>query len=202
MPVGRVTVVRPGKTFKEIYVVPQGLQNGVEEVLIVVQGEHQSVPEHPESVTPGPLHMMKPPQSTAPVSSLPNALVTDADRLRENYKAVGDAQGHQFGEGGPGSRPPNFNLRVEKPKPIVPPAGATGQTNPSAVPPKPNPVKPQPITGDKTTQPPAADSVKRPAPNVTTNDTTINIVTPPPRKTPPATPAPKPENAEPPPANP
>jgi len=37
-PVGQVTVVRTGKTFKEIYVNPAGLQGGADEILIVLQG--------------------------------------------------------------------------------------------------------------------------------------------------------------------
>ena len=49
MPVGRATVVRPGKTAKEIYVVPSGFQNGLEEVLVVVQGEHQAIPNPTET---------------------------------------------------------------------------------------------------------------------------------------------------------
>ena len=36
--------------------------------------------------------------------------VTDADRLRKRYRELGRAQGHVFGEGLPGSKPPDFNL--------------------------------------------------------------------------------------------
>ena len=43
-PVGQVTASPNGKTFKEIYVSPSGMQGGVEEVLIVLQGVHQEVP--------------------------------------------------------------------------------------------------------------------------------------------------------------
>ena len=43
-PVGQVTAAPNGKTFKEIYVSPSGMQGGVEEVLIVLQGVHQEVP--------------------------------------------------------------------------------------------------------------------------------------------------------------
>ena len=38
MPVGKVQRRTPGKTFKEIYLVPSGFQQGLEEVLIVVEG--------------------------------------------------------------------------------------------------------------------------------------------------------------------
>ena len=44
-PVGQVRAARNGKTFKEIYVAPSGMQGGVEEVLIVLQGVHQEIPE-------------------------------------------------------------------------------------------------------------------------------------------------------------
>jgi len=32
--------------------------------------------------------------------------------LRDQYKKIGDAQKHIFGVGGPGTPPPNFNLKV------------------------------------------------------------------------------------------
>ena len=145
MPVGRATVVRPGKTFKEIYVVPNGFQNGLEEVLIVVQGEHQAIPEHSQTAS-GEMYMMDPPKPTAtPGSQEKSVLSTEADRLREQYKEVGSAQGHEFGEGGPGSRPPNFNLRVEAPKPAVPAAPAAGTTQ--GTPPVARPSNPVDPTG-------------------------------------------------------
>ncbi len=42
MPVGTATVVRQGKNFKEIYITPSAFQNGIEEVLIVLEGVHRS----------------------------------------------------------------------------------------------------------------------------------------------------------------
>ena len=36
--------------------------------------------------------------------------MTDADRLKERYRAIGAAQGHRFGEGEPGTPPPDFNI--------------------------------------------------------------------------------------------
>ena len=38
--------------------------------------------------------------------------LTTADKLRDQYKKIGDAQKHVFGVGGPGTPPPNFNLKV------------------------------------------------------------------------------------------
>ena len=45
MPVGRVTAARSGNPFQEITVDPSGLAGGVEEVLIILQGVHQEIPE-------------------------------------------------------------------------------------------------------------------------------------------------------------
>ena len=41
---GQVAVGPPGKSRKEIYVTPSGLQNGLEDVLIVIDGVHQQIP--------------------------------------------------------------------------------------------------------------------------------------------------------------
>jgi len=109
-PVGQVTVVRTGKTFKEIYLTPSGLQGGPEEVLIVLEGVHQQIPEGEYSAS-GYKILAAPAEadSEAPQGSGgPAALATDADRLREQYKQAGDAQHHVFGEGLPGSTPPDF----------------------------------------------------------------------------------------------
>ncbi len=104
-PVGQVSAVRNGKTFKEIYLVPSGMQGGLEELLIVLQGVHQEIPDG-EVATPGykilPLPPTRPPrpmQPAPPTRRSARLLVTDADRLREQYKQAGQAQNHVFGEG-------------------------------------------------------------------------------------------------------
>ena len=58
---------------------------------------------------------------------------TEADRLRDRYKAIGDAQGHKFGEGGPGAKPPDFNAPLPSAVPVAKPAQAT--PTPQAPPP-------------------------------------------------------------------
>jgi len=55
----------------------------------------------------------------------------------EEYRKLGEAQKHQFGEGGPGTPPPNFNLKVPgvnaPAQPGVPAAnGAAKPANPAA----------------------------------------------------------------------
>jgi rod shape-determining protein MreC len=191
LPVGRATVVRPGKTAKEIYVVPSGFQNGLEEVLVVVQGEHQPIPTATESAAQNDIYMMDPPSPSTTATPAPSVLSTDADKLREKYKEVGNAQGHNFGEGGPGARPPNFNLTVQQPKPAQsapPPAGQTAATTnpPATAAAKPTPAKPKPATQSPITESysPGAPAAVKPPPQkrITQDDSTINVITPAPRQ--------------------
>jgi rod shape-determining protein MreC len=136
-PVGQVASVRNGKTFKEIFIAPSGIPGGVEEVLIMLQGEHMQVPDG-EMASPGYKILNAPPESVAEApqpTGQPTVLTTDADRLREQYKQAGEAQHHVFGEGAPGSTPPDFTkipgIRASAPLPNPPAAGS----------------KPQPATG-------------------------------------------------------
>jgi rod shape-determining protein MreC len=126
LPVGTVTVVRLGTQHKEVFLAPSGLQAGLEEVLVILEGVHQTLPDlstpsrevrvqpapdQPAPAQPAPAA----PGATAPPQTQPPAhLTTEADRLREKYRQLGEAQGHTFGEGLPGSRPPDFNLTPEE----------------------------------------------------------------------------------------
>jgi rod shape-determining protein MreC len=188
LPVGRATVVRPGKGSKEIYVVPSGFQNGLEEVLVVVQGEHQAIPNPTETAASDDIYLMDPPTAAPTTSPTQNVLSTDADRLREKYKEVGDAQGHNFGEGGPGSRPPNFNLTVQQPKPAVaapkaPTGGTAAQPVQGGQPvvSKPKPASISPITEAHSQGAPAPVKSTPPKPVTSQDGSTINIITPAPR---------------------
>lgn len=157
-PAAVVRVVRPGPQFKEIIVEPTGMQRGLEEVLILLEGVHQVIPDAP--VVQTPVYMTPPPpvdpaaQQAAAQQNTPGKVAeTDADRLRERYQAIGDAQNHKFGEGLPGSKPPDFNMPLPaQPKPAPPPGAATPAQPPSAQPlpapvqgaPKPPAAKPEP----------------------------------------------------------
>jgi len=110
-PVGQVAAVQNGKTFKEIYLTPSGMQGGAEEVLIVLQGVHQEVPAG-ELAAPGYRILPLPAEAAAETpqgAPQPGSLATDADRLRAIYKQAGVDQKHVFGEGVPGSKPPDFS---------------------------------------------------------------------------------------------
>jgi rod shape-determining protein MreC len=108
-PVGQVAAAPNGKTFKEIYVSPSGMLGGVEEVLIVLQGVHQEVPGE-EVASPAYAILPAPRETTQTPEGAPKpgALATDADRLRAIYKEAGVEQKHTYGEGVPGSKPPDF----------------------------------------------------------------------------------------------
>jgi rod shape-determining protein MreC len=147
VPVGQATVVREGRQKKEIYIAPSGLQGGFDEVLVVLEGIHQPIPEASEASAT--LHMLPPPPDSSGANSTASVLATDADRMLEKYRKIGEAQGHEFGKYG--SPPPNFNVDMEKAKrPVAPGGGAASTTPPNSAPPAttatppPAPVKPAP----------------------------------------------------------
>ena len=114
LPVGKVTSVKDGQNFQDITVAPSGLQAAPEEVLVVVDPVHQEIPDVPPADTPVFLAPdIKPDKGeerqTAPVEST-------ADKLMDQYRKVGESQNHKFGEGAPGSVPPNFNLKPKTPE--------------------------------------------------------------------------------------
>jgi rod shape-determining protein MreC len=139
-PVGVVKAVRSAQPFKEVLVDPSGMARGLEDVLILVGGVHQAIPDVPPANqpvfigTPPPADAVKPADISA--NAPPGAPAgTEADKLRTQYKDIGDAQGHKFGEGTPGSKAPDFNLKLPGPvgapaapppsKPALPPGGAS-----------------------------------------------------------------------------
>jgi rod shape-determining protein MreC len=142
-PVGVITAVHDAQPYREILVEPSGMQHGLEDVLIILSGVHEEIPDTPPGnqpvyIAPAPPEAVKSSAATdgnaAPPTVATGAATgvtepsTEADRLRAHYKALGDAQNHVFGENLPGAKPPNFNL-------VLPPGG----TKPAAAPP---PAKP------------------------------------------------------------
>jgi rod shape-determining protein MreC len=145
VPAGVVTVVRAGKTFKEIYITPSGLQNGIEEVLVVLEGAHQVIPDAAQTAS-RQTYLMPPPAadpSTQPgTPQKTEGAGTEADRLKEKYKAIGTTQNHVYGEGSA----PNFNSAPrpapataappQQPKPIAPPSQTTAPPAAAPAPPR------------------------------------------------------------------
>jgi hypothetical protein len=168
--------VKPGKTSKEIFVVPSGFQNGLEEVLVVLEGVHQPIPDANAVASQETYLMPATPDAAAKAAAEPATLQTDADKMRERYQKIGDVQGHKYGEGVSGGRPPDFNVNPDKmpapaaPKPPVPAPGAvkpqTGTTVDANS-------APRAVTPGKLPVPvPAAEPAVKPATKPTTNLTT------------------------------
>jgi len=140
-PVGVVKSVRDAQPFKEILAEPSGLQRGLQDVLILVEGVHQAIPDAPPSIQP--LYIAPPPPADGkPVEVAPagSGGGTEADRLRTQYKALGEAQNHVYGQNPAGAKPPDFTHLGSAPppaQPAPPPANKPAATKPPAAePPK------------------------------------------------------------------
>lgn len=141
LPVGVTKTVKEGRGGKEVVLEPSGVQQGVDEVLIVTEGVHDAIPDPPKP-DPGEIEILPAPpqdQTSAEASQAPaNGQGTEADRLVDKYRKIGAAQGHNFG-GNPG-RPPDFNRApaANLPTPTPTPAPGAGeppaQTTPPVVP--------------------------------------------------------------------
>ncbi len=113
LPAGMASTVHAGKTRKEIFVTPSGFQNGLEEVLIITQGVHAPIPDLPAPNQP--VHLLGPPPDSGapePVSTQPGPM-SDADRVVDRYRKIGDAEKHVYGERGAGA-PDYKNNRSSK----------------------------------------------------------------------------------------
>jgi len=134
LPVGQVVVAREGKLFfKEVFIVPAGLQKGLEEVLVILEGVHQPIPE---TFDPTQQLYLLPPPPAEPRTKLEadrvirGVVSTDADLVLERYKRIGTVTGHAYGTGGT----PNFNAPVDD-APVSgdpPGAGASAGAGPAA----------------------------------------------------------------------
>jgi len=121
LPVGEVTAVRQGKTEKDISIALSGFKNGLEEVLIIIEGVHAPIPS--AAAPPQPIRLLQPPPfdpaDGAPVQPLQTGPVaTDADRVKERYRKFGEQQGHTYGDRAGGA--PNYNAPLKqesKPQP-------------------------------------------------------------------------------------
>ena len=99
---------------------PSGLRRGVpEDVLIILEGVHQDIPEAAPSnqavyINPSPPAAAQPEENASPA-----AVGTEADRARAQAKAISDSQGHAFGSAD--GKIPDFNAKNPLP-PAPPPA--------------------------------------------------------------------------------
>jgi rod shape-determining protein MreC len=144
LPVGPVRVARPGKLFKEIFVAPTAFEKGLEEVLVVLEGVHQQIPDLSQMQSGGPEAKPLPPppgegtEAALAADGLNKKYSTDADRLLDRYKTLGTQQGVSYGNGG---KLPNFNAPVE---PRVATPAVTAAPMPTATAPAPATATPAP----------------------------------------------------------
>lgn len=123
LPVGIVKMVREGRGGKEVEVTPSGVAAGMEEMLIVLDGVHELLPE-PETPASKEVSILPAPPAEGgeqpPVESAPGegGAATDADRLKDRYRRVVESQGVQLGVKG---RIADFNRA-----PAAAPAAAAG----------------------------------------------------------------------------
>lgn len=131
-PVGQVTTIRNGAKSKEVYVTPSGLQSGLQEVLVVLRGVHQEIPSV-QIASAGYKLLAPPAEKGSGLVGFPQetTVVTEADRLKEQYRQVGVAEKHVFGDGVPGSPPPDFT-KMGLPKTDETAANAQSPTTPAA----------------------------------------------------------------------
>jgi rod shape-determining protein MreC len=121
-PVGVVKSVRDAQPFKEVTVEPSGLSRGLQDVLILTEGVHQAIPDAAPGMQPMYLAPAPPSDGKAPeIAPAGGASGTEADRLRVQYKAIGDAQNHVYGANPMGAKPPDF---TKLGTPAAPPAAA------------------------------------------------------------------------------
>jgi rod shape-determining protein MreC len=157
LPVGQAAVVRQGKTNKEIYLTPSGLQNGFEEVLVVLEGVHQPIPDAAQA---SPIqHMLPPPpvDTAAATQNTETPLSTDADRMLERYRKIGEAENYQYGA--TIGKLPDFNVDPDKlRRPAAAAAGPGGQAQPQ------RPAVDSPVRGGNPAPPAPVEKTPAPGP--------------------------------------
>jgi rod shape-determining protein MreC len=173
MPVGKVTAVHDGgNNYKEIYVSPTALEDSPEDVLIILEGVNQVIPE--QQVPAKSVYMGPDPNPSAEPTSAHGPLETTADKVMDRYRDIGEQQNHKYGLNPSGSRPIDFNIKLNpnapKPEPgsrpsvIGKPQAAPGEVMESDVTEEvapPRPVVPPAGSAPAGTRPPG----KQPPPN-------------------------------------
>jgi rod shape-determining protein MreC len=176
MPVGVVKSIKPGQPYREITLEPSAMAAGSpDDVLIVLEGVHQDIPENPPAnqqvyLAPPPPPLAEPAAQTAAAGAAPApgtpprpVTGTEADKARALYQKTADSENIVLGGGPTGQdikRPPDFTKIPVDPRTLpqgrgaVPPAPA-----PAAPPAKKGTESPSPA---KSTAPPVTpDAIRR-----------------------------------------
>jgi len=171
LPVGVVKSVHPAQPYKEITLDPSGMSHGgLEDVLIVVEGVHQEIPDTPP---PNQQVYLGPP--LPPAAPVPGALTnpdgtpipdpahptpgTEADRVHTLYQKSAEGSGVVLGGGPTGltwtPKPPDFTKL-----PVDPRSANPGRGTPAAAPPPRKSTAPAPETKGTGSQELKPDAVR------------------------------------------
>jgi len=138
MPVGPVHLIQDGNVVREVQVKPAALHQGLEEVLIVVEGVHGQIPGPDEppstevSLLPPPPKASEDDLTSADNSQTPK---TEADQAVQKYKKLGEQQNFVFGS--MYGRSLDANKAPAAPKPEAAKPDAAKPTEPPVLPPAP-----------------------------------------------------------------
>ena len=123
---GVCKLIRDGKFTRTVELTPSGLQDDLESVLIVAGGVHSLIPapDMPPSTEVSLLPAPPPEGAAATEIAAPDGsnLKTEADRIVQKYRRIGEAQNHQYGT--TVGRAPDFNRAAPA---AVPPAAPTAK---------------------------------------------------------------------------
>ena len=178
-PVGTVAAARPGQLMKDVHLNLSGAPGGAEEVLVVLEGVHQQIPDVQTGT--GLTRMLPPPPSEGAPEQQTVKMQTEADKIKQRYQELGQQENHVYG--GYLSNLPNFNAPLQGKSPNQAP-GASDAAPKSAVektdaglektPSKPNlnpaaavqttPMKKPDVLGARPNAEPPADKVQKTAP--------------------------------------
>ena len=104
-PVGTAASVKSGEFMKDIHLNLSGAPGAADEVLVVLHGVHQLIPDTPpeQRMTQS---LPAPPPDATPGPQTPK-LATQADKIKQQYVDIGQEQNHAYGA--IGSNMPNYN---------------------------------------------------------------------------------------------
>jgi rod shape-determining protein MreC len=110
-PVGNVISSQTGQGMRDVKLNLSGNPEGVEEVLIVLQGVHRPIPTMPPADEAfSTRSLLPPPREAGTEAAFATKPQTEADKIVQKYVTVGKEQGHNYG--GLGSTIPNFNAKA------------------------------------------------------------------------------------------
>jgi len=144
MPVGPAHLIQEGNVVREVQVRPVALHQGLEEVLIVVEGVHGEIPG-PDEPPSTEVSLLPPPPKTGTddQTSTENSLApgTEADQAIQKYKKLGEQQNFVFGTTMGRSLDANKAPPAPKPEAVKPAEAPKAEEQKPPSPPPTPPVK-------------------------------------------------------------